>query len=107
MHVYRLATIVPCAFATTPNDVDSTESKWNALGQEYGISLKTVTPVQTTNPAMAKGINRPKADGAHRLGNPDAFWLLEFLKFWGLRRAAIPRIIQSAQGKGGRGPRGS
>jgi len=92
-------------FATTPNDVDSTESKWNALGQEYGISLKTVTPVQTTNPAMAKGINRPKADGAHRLGNPDAFWLLEFLKFWGLRRAAIPRIIQSAQGKGGRGPR--
>ncbi|MBW2137909.1 MAG: hypothetical protein JRH06_10170, partial [Deltaproteobacteria bacterium] len=73
-------------FATTPNDVDAAEKQWKKLGKAHGIKLEKVTPVQALNPAMGKGINRPKADGP-QLGNPDSFWLLEFLKFWGMRRA--------------------
>lgn len=93
-------------FATTPNDVDGALAAWKALKKQNNLQAgDTVTPVQALNPAMGKGINRPKADGAHRLGNPDSFWPLEFLKFWGMRRAGVPRIVQTAQGGGGRGPR--
>ncbi len=92
-------------FAATPNDIEAAEQKWKSLGEQHNITLTTVTPVQVLNPAMGKGINRPKADGAHRLGNPDSFWPLEFLKFWGMRRAGVPRIVQAAQAGGGRGPR--
>jgi hypothetical protein len=92
-------------FAVTPNDVDKAVQAWKVLGREQGIETTTVTPVQVLNPGMGKGINRPKADGAHRLGNPDSFWPLEFLKFWGMRRAGVPRIVQAAQPGAGRGPR--
>lgn len=92
-------------FATTPNDVATVEQRWKSLGKKHGITRMTVTPVQALNPAMGKGLNRPKADGARRLENPDSFWPLEFLKFWGMRRAGVPRIIQTAQPGGGRGPR--
>jgi len=92
-------------FATTPNDVDGAMKTWKRLGKQHGIKITTVTPVQVLNPGMGKGINRPKADGAHRLGNPDSFWPLEFLKFWGMRRAGVPRIVQTPQPTAGRGPR--
>ena len=92
-------------FATTPNDVDGAVKAWKRLGKQHGIKTTTVTPVQVLNPGMGKGINRPKADGAHRLGNPDSFWPLEFLKFWGMRRAGVPRIVQTPQPTTGRGPR--
>ena len=91
-------------FAITPNAVDVASREWKLLKNECGVSLTTITPVQVLNPAMGKGINRPKADRADLLGNPNSFWLLEFLKFWGIRRAGVPRIIQSTQA-GGRGPR--
>jgi hypothetical protein len=92
-------------FAATPNDVDRAAEMWKAVSRAHQIKTGTVTPVQVLNPGMGKGINRPKADGAHRLGNPDSFWPLEFLKFWGMRRAGVPRIVQAPQAGGGRGPR--
>ncbi|MBM4466864.1 MAG: hypothetical protein FJ014_15150 [Chloroflexi bacterium] len=101
-----LLSLLLALFANTPNDVDEALATWQALSKEYGLEAKdTVTPVQVLNPGMGKGINRPKADGAHRLGNPDSFWPLEFLKFWGMRRAGVPRIIQTPQPMAGRGPR--
>ena len=90
-------------FASTPNDVDTAEKQWEKLSKAHGIKLKNVTPVQALNPAMGKGINRPKADGP-QLGNPDSFWLLEFLKFWGMRRTGVPRIIRAARPGPGRSP---
>ena len=92
-------------FVATPNDVEGAIKAWKRLSKQHGIKTITVTPVQVLNPGMGKGINRPKADGAHRLGNPDSFWPLEFLKFWGMRRAGLPRIVQTPQPTSGRGPR--
>lgn len=100
-----LLRLILALFAATPNDVATAEQQWKSLGKKHKITLTTVTPVQVLNPAMGKGINRPKADGAHRLGNLDSFWVIEFLKFWGMRRAGVPRIIRVAQPAGGRGPR--
>jgi len=93
-------------FAQVPNEVGPALTEWKALKKQHELEAKgTATPVQVLNPAMGKGINRPKADRADLLGNPDSFWLLEFLKFWGMRRAGVPRIVQTAHGGGGRGPR--
>lgn len=93
-------------FATTPNDVGQALTAWKAVKAQHALQANdTITPVQVLNPGMGKGINRPKADGAHRLGNPDSFWLLEFLKFWGMRRAGVPRVVQNPQPAAGRGPR--
>ena len=92
-------------FATAPNDLDAATAAWKSLKKARGIQAKdTATHVQVLNPAMGKGLNRAKADGATRLGNPDSFWPLEYLKFWGMREAGIPRVVQATQG-GGRGPR--
>lgn len=90
-------------FAATPNDVEAALKEWRRLGQEHTIKITTVTLVQVLNPGMGKGINRPKADGAG-LRNPKSFWLPEFLKFWGMRRAGIPRVVKSARPVAGRPP---
>lgn len=90
-------------FAVMPNDVDKAKRAWGALKKERGLRTKdTVTSVQILNPAMGKGVNRAKADGA-KLKNLDSFWLLEFLKFWGMRVAGVPRTVKAAK-PGGRGP---
>lgn len=92
-------------FAETPNPQAQAATGWRALAKRCGLKNKeNATPVQVLNPAMGKGINRTKADGADKLDNPDSFWPLEFLKFWGLFQAGVPRVVKSAQG-GGRGPR--
>ncbi|PKO22161.1 MAG: hypothetical protein CVU38_10880 [Chloroflexi bacterium HGW-Chloroflexi-1] len=93
-------------FATTPNDEAQAAADWRVVAKKHKLkATETRTPVQVLNPAMGKGLNRAKADGATSLGNPDSFWALEFLKFWGMRLAGVPRVVQSPQGGGGRGPR--
>jgi len=93
-------------FSTSPNEQAEAVADWKALTKQYSLKAKdTTTPVQVLNPAMGKGINRAKADGADRLDNPDSFWPLEFLKFWGIWTTGVPRVVQAAQGGGGRGPR--
>ncbi len=82
-------------FSSPVNDVATTLQGWKQLKKQHGLKAKdTVTPVQITNPSMGKGLNRPKTDRADKLINPDSFWLLEYLKFWGMRKAALPRVIR-------------
>ena len=93
-------------FSSTPNDVDQALVAWKALKKRFHITGEdTVTLVQLINPAMGKGIHRPKADRADLLKNPDSFWPIEFLKFWGMRRAGLPRVVQSSRTDTGPGPR--
>ena len=88
----RSATSVVATFATTPNDEAQAIADWKAIAKKHELKAKeTATPVQVLNPAMGKGVNRAKADGANHLGNPDSFWPLEFLKFWGMRLDGVPR----------------
>lgn len=93
-------------YSQTPNDVSAASVCWRAMAKGNKLRAKeSATPVQALNPAMGKGINRPKADGADRLGNPEGFWLLEYLKFVGLFRAGVPRVVKSSRSGGGKGPR--
>jgi hypothetical protein len=84
-------------FGTTPNDVDGALDAWRELKDEHELDISrrkdTATLVQILNPSMGKGFNRPKADRADLLQNPDVFWPLEFLKFWGMRMAGLPRFV--------------
>jgi hypothetical protein len=82
-------------FAATPNDIEGACAAWKLLKKERKLQAKDeVTPVQILNPSMGKGFNRPKADRADLLTNPNSFWLVEFLKFWGMRLAGLPRIVR-------------
>lgn len=84
-------------FAVSPNDVDRVTSAWKMLRKEHGLQVKDkIASLQLLNPAMGKGLNRTKPDGATQLDNRDNFWLLEFLKFWGMYVAGIPRIVRAA-----------
>lgn len=93
-------------FAQTPNDEAAATAAWKRLAKQHKLKTsECTTPVQVLNPAMGKGINRIKADGADKLGNPESFWLLELLKFVGLFQAGVPRVVKAAKGGGGKGPR--
>ncbi len=101
----ELIQVLLALFSVVPNNLEIAETAWKALKKKHGLSANDMaTPVQVLNPAMGKGINRAKADGATRLDNPDSFWPMEFLKFWGMRVGGVPRVVQSPQA-GGRGPR--
>ncbi|HDQ73998.1 MAG TPA: hypothetical protein ENN19_18165 [Chloroflexi bacterium] len=91
----ELLRITLTLFAATPNDVDAAYAAWKSLRKAHKLKAKNeVTPVQILNPSMGKGVNRPKADRADSLTNPKSFWLLEYLKFWGMRMAGLPRIVK-------------
>ena len=84
-------------FAVAPNDVDRVTNAWKTLRKEHGLPVNDeVTSLQLLNPAMGMGLNRTKSDGATQLDNRDNFWVLEFLKFWGMYVAGIPRTVRPA-----------
>lgn len=84
-------------FAVAPNDVDRVTSAWKTLRKEHGLQVTDkIASLQLLNPAMGKGLNRTKPDGATQLGNRYSFWLLEYLRFWGMRVAGIPRTVRAA-----------
>lgn len=84
-------------FAQRPNDVAAAEVAWKRLAKERGITAKaTAARLQVVNPGMGKGGNRSKADGL-TIGGLDGFWLLEYLKYAGLFRAAVPRTVKGSK----------
>jgi hypothetical protein len=94
----QLLALILDLFAATPNDVERALDGWRELKKEHDLGISRskdqATLVQIANPSMGKGVNRPKADRADLLTNPSSFWPLEFLKFWGMRMAALPRFVR-------------
>ena len=85
-------------FSSPLNDVDQALRAWRDLKGKHDLDISrrkdTVTPLQVVNPSMGKGFNRLKTDRADLLQNPNSFWVLEYLKFWGMRMAALPRFVR-------------
>ena len=94
----QLLALILDLFAATPNDVERALDGWRELKKEHDLGISRskdqATLVQIVNPSMGKGVNRTKADRADLLTNPSSFWPLEFLKFWGMRKAALPRFVR-------------
>lgn len=90
-------------FSNPLNELALAKESWNTLVKRSKLNSKQITPVQSINPAMGKGVYRAKMDGATRLDDkPEAFWLAEFLKFLGAYKSAVPRIVKTTQPKGPR-----
>lgn len=93
----ELLHIILNLFARRPNNVAAAEAAWKRLAKEHGIDGKaTAARLQVVNPGMGKGGNRSKADGL-TIGGLDGFWLLEYLKYAGLFRAAVPRTVKESK----------
>ena len=93
----ELVRTILALFAVTPNNVNIAMSTWKSLKKEHKLRAEDkITTVQILNPAMGKGLNRVKAAGAAIPPPLKSFWLLEFLKFWGMYVAGIPRTVRPA-----------
>jgi len=81
-------------FATLPNDLEGAMAGWEALARQAGWPGKAgITASQVFNPSLGKGQNRTKADKVE-MGNVDSFWLLEYLKYLGMFRCGVPKVIK-------------
>lgn len=84
-------------FSNPDNDIAGAISEWQKLAKEYQIKEKSLSSaLQIINPTTGKGANRSKASELS-IGNQDAFWLLELLKFEGFMHASAPFIIQASK----------
>ncbi len=91
----QLAAIVLQMVSSRPNQIETAVSDWKQIAKQQGINASPTMPrLQVINPGMGKGFNRSKADKLPTAGSLKGFWLLEYLKFAGLYRAAIPRVVR-------------
>jgi len=90
----ELVEVVLQMFSSRPNQISTGTAAWTKLAKQQGIKgAVTIAQLQVVNPGMGKGGNRSKANGLG-IGGLKAFWLPEYLKFAGLYRAAIPRVVR-------------
>lgn len=93
LHIYLLLKL----FSNPDNDIATAIVVWQKLAKEHQISGKALpSALQIINPTTGKGANRAKASELS-IGNQDAFWLLELLKFEGFMYAAAPYVIQGSK----------
>jgi hypothetical protein len=77
-----------------PAAIESAMQQWEDLAKRQGLEKSPLlSATQAVNPEQGKGANRAKADKLD-IGGQESFWLLEYFKFAGLYRAALPRVIQ-------------
>lgn len=70
---------------------EDAQRRWKAYAQEQALSDPVeVNALQVLNPSQGKGTNRTKADGNAQATQMKSFWLLEFVKFVGFFRGALP-----------------
>ncbi len=79
-----------------PDALERAQRDWIALAAKRNGLEKSpnLSATQIVNPEQGKGANRPKADTL-TIGGREGFWLLEYFKFAGLYRAALPRTVQN------------
>lgn len=80
-----------------PNDEVGAATHWVAVCKQHNISpKKEITASQLTNPTQGKGISTTKAVFASP-SNLKQFWLIEYLKWVGLRWAGFTRLIKDSK----------
>jgi hypothetical protein len=90
----ELATLILEMYGRRPNETGAAGEGWTELAKKQGIQESAdIAQLQVVNPGMGKGGNRSKASGLG-IGGLKAFWLPEYLKFAGLYKAAIPRVVR-------------
>lgn len=78
------------------NEVEAVKS-WLAICKQHNLSpKKEITASQLTNPTQGKGIATTKAVFAGP-SNLKHFWLIEYLKWVGLRWAGFTRLIKNSK----------
>ena len=97
----ELIKIILDMYSLSPNQVDSAQQAWSDLAKLQGIPTQSTFPqLQVVNPVKGKGFNRAKADRLLKSASGrSGFWIPEYLKFSGLYRAAIPRMIKGENTK--------
>lgn len=93
----ELLQIILQIFSARPNQLEQGVGAWDKLAKANNIKGKSLAAqLQVTNPGMGKGGNRSKANGLG-IGGLNGFWLVEYLKFVGFYRAAIPRVVRGSK----------
>ena len=92
----ELMTIVNRLFKKRPNPLAAAEAEWKQLAKQHSINTISVAQLQVINPGMGKGGNSIKATGLG-IGGLKGFWLIEYLKFAGFYRAALPRVVSGVK----------
>lgn len=89
--------IILTLYSQRPNDVAVAEKEWKELAKQHALKSKAQAPqLQVVNPGMGKGANKSKASGLS-IGGLNGFWLPEFLKFVGMYKSAIPRVVSNSK----------
>lgn len=77
-----------------PGAIERAMLQWEALAKQHSLEKSPLlSATQVVNPEQGKGANRAKAD-ALAIGGQESFWLLEYFKYAGLFRGALPRTVQ-------------
>lgn len=100
-HFPELLRIILDFFSTHPNNTDKAIAEWKKLAKETSLAKSTdwsASQLQVINPGMGKGGNKTKASGTS-IGGLKGFWILEYLKFAGFFKAALPRNTQGGDRK--------
>jgi hypothetical protein len=100
-HFPTLARIVLHAFSSRPNAIEESVDQWKDFVDKTKIAERRdyqSSQLQVVNPGMGKGGNNSKADGIS-IGGRNDFWILEYLKFAGFLKAALPRNTRSGDRK--------
>jgi hypothetical protein len=89
-----LVAIIWAMCSGQPAAIETAMQQWEDLAKRHGLEkTPLLSATQAVNPEQGKGANRAKADKL-AIGGQEGFWLLEYFKFAGLYRAALPRVIQ-------------
>ncbi len=90
----ELAAIIWTIGSGQPRAIDLAMEQWETLAKQHGLEKNPLlSATQVVNPEQGKGANRAKAD-ALTIGGQENFWLLEYFKYAGLFRSALPRTVQ-------------